>query len=105
MDGYYAKLNPTNLGFDYLGVVQVKARYGLGYRAHQTIGRMIAKLPGVWAVYYLLGEIDFVVMIRAKGRKDYLLKLARVMEVPKVERTSTQVVAEVMKEDHRVELT
>jgi len=67
IEGYYAKLSAHGLGFDYLAVVFVKAKYGSGY--HTNVGRKLARIPGVWAVYYVLGELDFVVLIRASDRR------------------------------------
>jgi Lrp/AsnC family leucine-responsive transcriptional regulator len=102
VDGYYAKVNATRLGFDYLAVVLVRAKYGPGY--HQKVGRRLAEVRGVWAVYYVLGEIDFIVLIRANDRDDYMRTLERISSMSDIERTSTQVVAKVVKEDPRVEI-
>lgn len=97
VQGYYAKLSPIDLGNDYLAIVLVRARYGPGY--HGKVGRKLSLIPGVWAVYYVLGEIDFIVLIRAADREDYMRKLERISNMKDIERTSTQVVAKVIKED------
>lgn len=102
VQGYHAKVNAAELGYDYLAVVLVRARYGPRYR--EKLGRKLAKTPGVWAVYYVLGEIDFIVMIRARNRDDYMKKLTHISSMTDIERTSTQIVGEVIKEDPRVEL-
>jgi len=102
IEGYYAKLNAAVLGNDYLAVILVRAKYGPGY--HEKVGLKLAKIPGVWAVYYVLGEIDFIVLIRALDRDDYMKKLAQISSMRDIERTSTQVVAKVVKEDPRVDL-
>jgi len=102
VDGYHARVNAAKLGFDYLAAVLVRAKYGPKY--HEKVGRKLAKIPGVWAVYYVLGDIDFVVLIRAKDRDDYMKKLDQLSSLPGTERTSTQVVVKVVKDDPRVEL-
>ena len=102
VDGYHAKVNASRLGYDYLAVVLVRAKYGPRY--HEKLGRMLAKISGVSAVYYVLGEIDFIVLIRAKDRDDYMHKLTQMSSMADIERTSTQIVAKVMKEDARVDL-
>lgn len=102
IEGYYAKLSAHGLGFDYLAVVFVKAKYGSGY--HTNVGRKLARIPGVWAVYYVLGELDFVVLIRASDREDYMRKLEALIDMPDVERTVTNVVARVFKEDPRIDV-
>ncbi len=103
VEGYYAKVNSAKLGSDYLAVVLVRARYGPGY--HEKVGRKLAKIPGVWSVYYVLGDIDFIILIRANDRADYMRKLEYISSMSDIERTSTQVVAKVVKEDPRVEIT
>ncbi|HXZ89911.1 MAG TPA: Lrp/AsnC family transcriptional regulator [Candidatus Dormibacteraeota bacterium] len=103
VEGYHAKVNATRLGYDYLAVVLVRARYGPKY--HEKVGRRLAKVPGVSAVYYVLGDIDFIVLIRARDRDDYMQKLSQLSSMTDIERTSTQIVAKVMKEDPRVNLS
>jgi DNA-binding Lrp family transcriptional regulator len=49
IEHYYTKVNATKLGIDYLAVVLVRAKYGPRY--HERIGKKIAAIPGVWAVY------------------------------------------------------
>jgi Lrp/AsnC family leucine-responsive transcriptional regulator len=102
IQGYYAKLNPGRLGYDYLVVVLVRAKYGPQY--HRKVGLKLARLPGVWGVFYMLGDFDFIVMIRAFDRDDYMNKLERISSMSDIERTSTQVVARVVKDDPRVEI-
>jgi Lrp/AsnC family leucine-responsive transcriptional regulator len=101
IEGYYAKLNPAKLGYDYLAVVLVRAKYGPRY--HRKVGLRLSKIPGVWAVYYVLGDFDFVVLIRALDRDDYMGKLERMSSMSDIERTSTQVVARIVKENPRIE--
>lgn len=103
IERYSAKLNASKLGKDYLAVVLVRAKYGPHY--HQRIGKKIAVVPGVWAVYYVLGDNDFVLLIRANDRDDYMRTLEKISSMPDVERTSTQIVAKVIKEDPRITLT
>jgi Lrp/AsnC family leucine-responsive transcriptional regulator len=102
IEGYHARLNAENLGYDYLAVVLVRAKYGPHY--HEQVGKKLAQIPGVWSIYYVLGEIDFVVLIRATDRNDYMDKLAKMSSLADIERTSTQVIAKVVKNDPRIEL-
>ena len=101
IEGYYAKLNASRLGYDYLAVVLVRAKYGPQY--HKKVGLKLSKLAGVWAVYYVLGDYDFVVLIRATNRDDYMQKLEKLSNMTDIERTSTQVVGRVIKEDPRID--
>lgn len=99
IEGYYAKVNLEKLGKDYLTVTLVRAKYGPGY--HEKVGQKFAEIPGVWGIYYIFGENDFIVLTRSNDREDYLRKLEKLMNMPETERTNTQVVAKVIKEDVR----
>lgn len=102
IDGYYARINPEKLDLDYLTVIQVRAVYGPGY--HDRIGKKLAKLPGVWAVYFTLGENDFFVLTRCKDKAEYMKILDVLMATKGIERTSTQVVAKVIREDPKLDI-
>lgn len=99
IEGYYAKINFAKLGKDYLTITFVKAKYAPGY--HEKIGEKLSKISGVWGVYFIFGENDFVVLTRSKDREDYLRKLEQMMNMPEIERTNTQIVAKIIKEDLR----
>ena len=101
IEGYYAKLNATKLGYDYVAVVLVRAKYGPRY--HKKVGLKLSKMTGVSAVYYVLGDYDFIVLMRAINREDYMQKLERLSSMTDIERTSTQVVGRVVKEDPRID--
>ena len=100
IDGYYANINPERLGYDYLSIILVRAAYRPGF--HKRIGKKLAEIPGVWAVYFTLGDTDFFVLTRSKNKAEYMKILEVLMTSKEIERTSTQVVARVIKEDPRL---
>ena len=102
IDGYYARINPGKLDLDYLTIIQVRAVYGPAY--HKRIGKRLAKIPGVWAVYFTLGETDFFVLTRSKNKAEYMKILDMLMASKGIERTSTQIVAQVILENPRLEI-
>ncbi len=102
IEGYYAKINPAKLGKEYITVTLVRAKYGPGY--HKKVGEKLAKLPGVWAVYFVLGETDFIVLTRSNSRETFMKTLEQMINSKEIERTSTMVVTEIIKEDPRIEL-
>ena len=102
IEGYYAKVNPAKLGKEYITITLVRAKYGPGY--HRKLGEKLAKLPGVWGVYFVLGENDFVVLTRANSRKDFLKTLEKMINSKEIERTTTMAVIEIIKEDPCLEL-
>ncbi len=88
------------MGKDYVAVILVKAKYGPGY--HDKVGQKLAGINGVTAVYYIFGEWDFVLQVRASGKDEILRILEQIMNMEEVERTSTLIVAKVIKEDPRL---
>ena len=103
IEGYYAKVNPKALGNDYFTITLVKAKYGPGY--HRKIGEILSKIPGVWAVYYVLGEYDFVVIARAKDREKFIREiLEKFINHVEIERTNTIVIVDIIKEDPRLNI-
>lgn len=102
IDGYYAHIDPEKLGMDYLTVIHVRAAYGPGY--HKRIGKELAKIRGIWAVYFTLGDNDFIVITRSRNKTEYLKILEKLTATPGIERTSTQVVGETVREDFRLDI-
>jgi DNA-binding Lrp family transcriptional regulator len=98
--GCHAKLSPEKMGKDYVAIVLVKAKYGAGY--HEKVGQKLAEITGVTVVYYIFGEWDFVLQVRAGGKDEILRILEQIMNMEEVERTSTLIVAKVIKEDPRL---
>ncbi len=96
--GYHAHINFSLLNMDYVIVSLIKAKYGPNY--HEELGSKLAKLPQVWGVYYTLGEWDFIVLAKFKNNESFMMDfLEKVMSIPEVERSNTQIVAKVIKED------
>ncbi|MHA1803037.1 MAG: Lrp/AsnC family transcriptional regulator [Promethearchaeota archaeon] len=98
--GYYAKVDPSKIGEDITIVVNIRAKFGKGY--HERIGKKLSKIPGVWAVYFIFGENDFTVIARCKNRKELFEKMQILYNSEDVERTTTQIVGKVVKEDPRI---
>ncbi|BFI74515.1 Lrp/AsnC family transcriptional regulator [Sulfurisphaera ohwakuensis] len=95
--GYYAQIDPTALNLDYIVISLVRARYGKNY--HTELGSKLASLPGVWGVYFVLGDIDFIVIGRYRNREEFVENyLEKLMSMPEIERSSTQVVVKIIKE-------
>lgn len=102
IEGYYAKVDATKIGKDFITVSYVRTKYGPSY--HEKVGEALAQIPGVWAVYFVFGESDFIVLTKSDSRRDFLEKLEEMMNMEQIERSNTQVVAKVIKEDPRTSL-
>ncbi len=102
IEGCYARINPAVFGIDYLTITFVRARYGPEY--HKRVGEKLARIPGVWAVYFVLGDIDFIVMARHKNQDSVRRMIEKFLSMEEIERTSTHVIIEVIKEDPRLDI-
>lgn len=100
--GYNAVLDCEKLGFEYVVVILVKGRYGPNY--HEEIGKFLSKNPYVQAVYYVLGEQDFVVIAKFPSKEKYMEFLESLINSSFIERTCTMVVARVIKEDFKLSI-
>ncbi|MCX6770148.1 MAG: Lrp/AsnC family transcriptional regulator [Candidatus Micrarchaeota archaeon] len=97
--GYGAHLDLTKLGFEFLGVVQIKIAKGKLLEAQEKI----SKIRGVVAVYDVTGEYDSVALVAAKGREQFSGLLKSFLSIPFVEHTNTQVILKTVKETWQFE--
>jgi len=102
IDGYYAKLNPEKLDIDYIASIRISI--DLKPTSYDKIGDELAKIPGVWTVYMILGDCDFLLMTRSKNREEFLKIIDQILEVKGIKKLHTQVVARLVKEDPRLDL-
>lgn len=102
VDGYYAKLNPEKLDIDY--IASIKLNIDLTPDSYDVIGEQLAIIPGVWTVYMILGDCDFLVLTRSKDRDDFMKIIDKILEIPGIRQLNTQVIARIIKEDPRLEL-
>jgi DNA-binding Lrp family transcriptional regulator len=102
IEGYYAQINPERLDMEYITMIRLRVDLTPGY--YDTIGVQLAKIPGVWAVYLVLGDSDFVLMTRSKDRDSFMEIMDKVLQVRGIKESSTSVVAKLIKEDPRLSL-
>ena len=101
--GYQAILDPKALDFDFTAITFVNTKYEPGY--HRKIGEQLAKIKGVRAVYFVFGDIDLILIVSARNRKQYLKILEEIMNIEGVVRTSSHIVADTIKEDFSYDLS
>lgn len=75
----------------------IKAKYGPEYA--EEVGKRIAKIRGIWAVYFVLGSNDFVALIRAKTKEELEYIVNELTKTEGVERSDTIMVIKILKED------
>jgi len=95
--GYRAIVDPVKLGYDILAVSFIRSRYDP--QTYERLGKALSRIPGVWAVYFLMGDMDYVVLIRAKNRLDLNRIVYKLIAMKDIERSDTRMVMERIKED------
>jgi len=99
IQGYGANVDLTKLGYEFLGVVQIKIEKGKLLETQAKISRLV----GVVAVYDVTGEYDSVAIIAAKSRDSFSGLIKKLLNLPHIEHTNTQVILNVVKESWQFE--
>lgn len=102
IEGYRILLNSEKLGFEYPVVTLIRGRYGPKY--HEEIGEFLSKNPYVQAVYYVFGDVDFIIIGKFPCKEKYMEFLEELINSSFIERSSTTVIAKVIKEDFRLNI-
>ncbi len=95
--GVIPLINQVNLDKSITAISLINAKYGPEYG--EAIGAKIAKIKGVWAVYFVLGSIDFVALIRAKNKAELGSIVNELSKTSGVERSETIMALNTAKED------
>jgi Lrp/AsnC family leucine-responsive transcriptional regulator len=101
--GYMAVVDPSKLGYDILALSFIRSKYDP--KSYERLAQALPRIPGVWAVYFLMGDTDYVVLIRAKNRADLNRIVYEMISMKDIERSDTRVVIERLKEDISVTTT
>ena len=94
IQGYGANVDLGKLGYEFMGMVQIKIAKGKLLEAQEKI----SKLRGVVAVYDITGEYDSVAIIAAKSRDAFSHTIKSFLAIPYIEHTNTQVILNTVKE-------
>jgi DNA-binding Lrp family transcriptional regulator len=98
IQGYMPIVDATKLGYDIMAVIGIKVIHGRIVETEQDL----AKDPAVFAVFDSTGEWDAIVMSRFKNRSDLNIFVKKVLDHENVDRTYTQVVLNITKDEKRV---
>lgn len=93
--GFYPKLDYEKLGYGLTAIIGVRAQ---GKRIVE-IEREIARDDHVMCVYDVTGEFDIIVVAKFRDRKDMNKFVKSVLSIDGVEKTTTHVAMEIVKED------
>ncbi|MCI4368266.1 MAG: Lrp/AsnC family transcriptional regulator [Thermoplasmata archaeon] len=96
--GYIPILDDELLGWDLWATIGIRISKG----RLREVEERLARDPRAYAIYDLTGEWDALVIARFRDRRDLDRFVKHALQDPYVERTSTQVVLNRVKEDRRV---
>ena len=96
--GYIPVLDPSKLGYDITAIIGVKVIHG---RIVET-EKDLARDPAVYAVFDSTGDWDAIIMARFKSRSELNDFVKRALDHENVDKTYTQVVLNITKDEKRV---
>jgi DNA-binding Lrp family transcriptional regulator len=98
IQGYMPVVDATKLGYDIMAVIGIKVIHGRIVETEKDLARDAA----VFAVLDSTGEWDAILMARFKTRADLNTFVKKVLDHENVDRTYTQVVLNITKDEKRV---
>ncbi|MFP3259291.1 MAG: Lrp/AsnC family transcriptional regulator [Sulfolobus sp.] len=98
--GFTALIDYSKLGYSLTSVIMAKVdgKYLIEFE------KEIANMDNVIAVYDIVGEYDVIVIAKFRSVEDLDSFLKNLLKNPKVERTHTSIVLNVVKEDPRIKV-
>ena len=96
--GYLPDINPEKVGFTLTSTINLRIAKG----KIMEVQASIAKHPRVYAVYDITGEWDSLVLARFKDREEMDQFIKTVLSQKNIERTSTSLVLNNVKEEPRI---
>jgi DNA-binding Lrp family transcriptional regulator len=93
--GYRAIVDPEKLGYTLTALINLKISRGKLIEVQQ----IIAKDPHVEAVFDITGDWDSLVRAHFKETRDLNTFIKRILTIPDVERTNTQLILNIVKDE------
>jgi DNA-binding Lrp family transcriptional regulator len=100
LQGYTVMLDSAKLGYGLTGLILIEAEG----RYLPEVENELAKLEEVICIYDITGDYDIAVVARFKNRSTLNNFIKSTLKMPHVNRTVTNVVLNVVKEDFRVKV-
>ena len=101
IDGYIPVVNREKVGYDLTALINIKITHGKLIEIQEKI----SKDNHVSAVYDITGDWDSLIIAHFKDRRDLNGFIKRVLSMDFVERSNTQMVLNIVKDEKRVEIT
>lgn len=95
-----ADLDPAAFGLDTLVLTEVTVSHEGGYA--DEIGEALTEIAGVNAVYYTMGDVDFVVIAQVQDREQLYEMIDAIVTIDGVDETSSRFVIRELKAGNRI---
>jgi DNA-binding Lrp family transcriptional regulator len=92
----HAEIDYSKLGFGFQTLTMIRGKYGPNYK--ETIASKLSKIPGVVSIYFLLGDVDFIIYTITRNKNEYTKILDMLSSIPEIERSDTRTILEIHKE-------
>jgi Lrp/AsnC family transcriptional regulator for asnA, asnC and gidA len=92
--GYTASFDYLKLGYEFVAIVQISISGG----NLLEVQKKISSMPGVVAVYDVTGQYDSIAILMRKSRSELSALIKKVLAIPRVEKTNTNMVLNIMKD-------
>jgi DNA-binding Lrp family transcriptional regulator len=99
IEGVTADLNPLSFGLNMVMITNVKVDHQSGYA--EDIGTRLGEVPGVTQVYYTMGDVDFVLLVRVQNRDQMNEAIDEIVGIDGVNETSSRFVMQELKRGGR----
>ena len=79
------------LGYKFMTIIFIKTKYSKNYAT--SVGEKLKKLPNIISIYFVLGDIDFILLNINKSIEEYRLVMEALTTMEEIERSDSRVVA------------
>lgn len=94
------EIDPEKLGLEVTALVFVYVNYEKV--SADELGELLSKVSGVNTVYYVLGDVDFILILKVKDKEDLKRAIKDITSIEGVVRTGTHFVVSTIKEEKRL---
>jgi len=101
LNGYTVLVDQNKVGYSLTALILIQAEG----KHLLDVEKEVAEINNVISVYDITGDFDFAVIARFKDRESLNAFIKRLLAVPYVKRTVTNVALNVIKEDFRIKIT
>ncbi|MFC4540990.1 Lrp/AsnC family transcriptional regulator [Halosolutus amylolyticus] len=99
LKGNVADIDHQKLGFELTAISEIKSEYGPGY---EGIADRLTELSGVQSVYFMLGEMSFILISRLRDHEHLQTLIDDIIHTEGVEHSSTHIVLKEFKDESRL---